>query len=133
MKTWPSAILGVISLATAGTAGKTPSPTAVFDFSFDDTSLEGEKNGPRLDEQKRLAALNIQLGDILEKSGCCQVERPPARETENLNIQTCNGCDLDIARKLGATISVIGWVQKISNLILNINVVARNVSTGQVI
>ncbi|HQT26410.1 MAG TPA: DUF2380 domain-containing protein, partial [Burkholderiales bacterium] len=30
-------------------------------------------------------------------------------------------------------ISVVGWVQKVSNLILNINVAARSVTTGKVI
>ena len=37
------------------------------------------------------------------------------------------------ARKAGAKISVTGWVQKVSNLILNINLVARDVATGRII
>jgi hypothetical protein len=46
---------------------------------------------------------------------------------------SCNGCDVDLAREVGASISVTGWVQKVSNLILNINVVARDVKTGKTI
>jgi hypothetical protein len=50
-----------------------------------------------------------------------------------MDMRTCNGCDVDLARKAGARISVTGWVQKVSNLILNINIVARDVDTGEVI
>ena len=48
-------------------------------------------------------------------------------------MRTCDGCDVELARKTAAKISVTGWVQKVSNLILNINVVAREVGTGKVI
>ncbi len=51
----------------------------------------------------------------------------------DLDMRTCNGCDVDLARKVGAQISVTGWVQKVSNLILNINLVVRDVETGQVV
>ena len=45
-------------------------------------------------------------------------------------MRTCKGCDVDLARKAGAKISVIGWVQKVSNLILNINLKIEDASTG---
>ncbi len=56
-----------------------------------------------------------------------------ADQARRMDMRTCNGCDVDLARKAGARISVTGWVQKVSNLILNINLVARDVATGQVI
>jgi hypothetical protein len=39
------------------------------------------------------------------------------------------GCDADFAQKLGAELSITGTVQKVSNLILNINLYARVVAT----
>lgn len=45
----------------------------------------------------------------------------------------CNGCEIDIARKLGAQRVLTAWVQKVSNLILNINIEIKDVATGQVI
>ena len=41
------------------------------------------------------------------------------------------GCDADFAQKLGAEVSITGTVQKVSNLILNINLYARVVATRE--
>ena len=38
-----------------------------------------------------------------------------------------------LARDLGAALSLTGTVQKVSNLILNINMVVRDVATGKVV
>ena len=55
------------------------------------------------------------------------------KDAQKLDLKSCDGCELDLARKVHAAISVTGWVQKVSNLILNINLVARDVATGKVI
>lgn len=49
------------------------------------------------------------------------------------NIRSCNGCELDIAHSLGATQVSYGWVQKVSNLILNVNLVFEDATTGKVL
>ena len=46
---------------------------------------------------------------------------------------SCNGCELDLARELGAQQVAYGWVQKVSNLILNVNLVFEDATTGQVL
>ena len=136
MKVWPYIILGSLCFAgTAKAATHAPVPTAIFPFAFDDTSLQGQEQGPREDQQKRLAALDSQLTDAIVHSGCCSAANlsPVAKQAQAMDMQNCNGCEVDLARKVGAEISVTGWVQKVSNLILNINVVARDVATGKVI
>ena len=135
VKIWPFALTIGIGLAGPGAMAHEPVTTAVFPFEFVDTSLQGEIQGPRNDEQQRLASLDGQLRDMLASSGCCVMANmaqvmDPARRVD---IRSCNGCDLDLARKVGAGISVIGWIQKVSNLILNLNVVVRDVRTGAVI
>jgi hypothetical protein len=45
----------------------------------------------------------------------------------------CNGCDVDIGRALGADRTLTAWVQKVSNLILNINIQIRDVKSGLVV
>ena len=45
----------------------------------------------------------------------------------------CNGCEVDIARKAGADRILLAWVQKVSNLILNINIEVRDAETGKVV
>jgi hypothetical protein len=135
VKNWSFLVAAALCCSATGVMAKQGTPTAVFDLGFDDTSLQGEVQGPRTDEQLRLTALNAQLRDLLVKSGCCVIVDLGivAGQTHGMEMRTCNGCDLDLARKAQARISVTGWVQKVSNLILNINVVARDVSTGQVI
>ena len=47
------------------------------------------------------------------------------------SIRGCNGCELDLARQLGAEQVAYGWVQKVSNLILNVNLVVEDAATGK--
>ena len=44
-----------------------------------------------------------------------------------------NGCDATIARELGADQALTGLVQKVSNLILNINLYLRDSATGDLL
>jgi hypothetical protein len=135
MRNWPCALLVWVSCSATGAAANEASPTAAFRFAFDDTSLQGQIQGVDPAEQRRLVALDAQLRDLLAGSGCCSIVdlRAVAEQAQGMAPRTCNGCDIDLARKVGARISVTGWVQKVSNLILNINLVARDVATGQVI
>ena len=49
------------------------------------------------------------------------------------SLRDCNGCELDLARKLGAERVLVAWVQKVSNLILNLNIEIRDVATGEAV
>lgn len=46
-------------------------------------------------------------------------------------LRDCNGCEIDIGKALGADVIIIGWVQKVSNLILNINIEVKEVSSAR--
>jgi hypothetical protein len=120
----------VLTLAGAAITHAEPLRAAVFPFELDDTSLQGSMQGQQPDDLARLTRLDTQLRDALMQSGRYTpivVPEDPAART----LWSCNGCDVEIARKAGARVSVIGWVQKVSNLILNLNVVIRDVGTGQ--
>ncbi|HXT82666.1 MAG TPA: DUF3280 domain-containing protein [Acetobacteraceae bacterium] len=135
MKKWQCLIFACCCLLTASATAREPAATAIFPFEFDDTSLQGSLQGPRPEETARLTALGHQLSAMLAGSGCCKLVDMTAasRQSRTLNLRACGGCDIDLARQAGAAVSVIGWVQKVSNLILNINVVARDVANGKVI
>ena len=47
-------------------------------------------------------------------------------------LHKCNGCDLDIARALGAEQVLVAWIHRVSNLILTLNFEIRDVTTGNV-
>jgi hypothetical protein len=123
-----------LALAT-GSAGANGRSVAVFDFEFVDTSLEGALQAPRSDEQSRLAWLGTELRARLTKSGHTEVVdiAPLAAQVRASNLLDCGGCDARFAHELGAEFAIIGWVQKVSNLILNMNIAVRDAKTGRVI
>jgi len=112
-----------------------PPRVAVFDFELIDTSLQGERDGPRLDEQARLRSAAKQIRDGLAESGRFAVlDITPVRaEAAKANLQACGGCDVDFAKTLGADLAITGVVQKVSNLILGMHVFVRDVRTGQLV
>ena len=58
---------------------------------------------------------------------------PVAKAAEAQNLQSCGGCDRRLAQAVGAELSLTGTVQKVSNLILNINMVVHEVASGKVV
>ena len=105
---------------------------AVFDFEFLDSSQEGEMFGARADEARRLASASEQLRRLLAEGGIAVVDLAPqkTRIEKQAPLTKCNGCEADLARDLGAEVAVTGLVQKVSNLILNLNVYVRDARSG---
>jgi uncharacterized protein DUF2380 len=105
---------------------------AVFDFELIDTSLEGEIRGARPDEQARLDQVSSRLREKLKDSGRFSLVdiAPVAAEARASNLQGCGGCDTRLAGRVGAELSITGTVQKVSNLILNMNIYVREASSG---
>lgn len=123
-----------LTLAPIGAKAGAPK-VAIFDFEMVDTSLEGAAKGPRTDEATRLVWLGNELRRRLAQSGRVDVIdiAPVAAEAGGSNLRSCGGCDVRFARELGAKYSVIGWVQKVSDLILNVNLVVRDAENGETI
>jgi hypothetical protein len=112
-----------------------PPKVAVFDFELLDTSLQGEVDGPRADEQRRLKEVTEQLRKVLGEAGkFVVVDISPVNAAAHAsNLQACGGCDVQYAQQLGADLSITGLVQKVSALILNMNIYLRDAHTGQLI
>jgi hypothetical protein len=128
----------VIALAAAlwcGPSAQAAERTvAVFDFELVDTSLQGATFGPSGEEQARLASLGEELRKRLMQTRRFEVVdiAPVAAKAHSANLQNC-GCDAQLARELGAQLAITGWVQKVSNLILNMNIVVRDAETGKLV
>jgi Protein of unknown function (DUF2380) len=131
MRAWLSIL---ILLLTGSAALADPPKLAVFDFELIDTSLPGEFYGSR-PEEARLARIGDQLRKELADSGRFQLlDIAPVREAAHqANLQACGGCDLKLAGQLGADLEITGMVQKVSNLIINLNIYLRDVKTGAII
>jgi Protein of unknown function (DUF2380) len=112
-----------------------PPRLAVFDFEMIDTSLPGQFYGPQADEHDRL----LRIGDVVRKelgeSGKFRIVdiAPVNAAAHQSNLQACGGCDVKLARQLDADLDMTGVVQKVSNLILNVNVYLRDVHTGRLV
>lgn len=105
---------------------------ALFPFELLDTSLEPV----RPDETARLQALLPEAAATLHDQGGYEIvdTAPVADEIGRLQpLRSCNGCELELARRLGADEAALGWVQKVSNLILNINLQIRDARTGELL
>lgn len=103
---------------------------AVFDFDMVNTSLQPTS----AEEQDRLRRLGEQLRAALQRSGKYQVvDTAPVRAevADAGGILKCNGCERDLAPRLGADEVAYGWVQKVSNLILNVNLVIEEAADGK--
>jgi hypothetical protein len=126
---------GLAAIVLDGSAGAAAEPktAAVFDFELIDTSLEGEMRGRQPAETARLGLISDHLRRLLADSGKYAVidTAPAALDIEAAGfLHACNGCESDIARQLGAELAVRGTVQKVSNLILNVNIYVIDAKTG---
>ena len=112
-----------------------PPKVAVFDLEMIDTSLQGEVNGAQADEQAWLARTGDQVRKALAESGKFRVLdiAPVNAAAHGSNLQACGGCDVKLAGEIGADLVMTGVVQKVSNLILNLNLYLRDVHTGQLV
>jgi hypothetical protein len=81
-------------------------------------------------QQLRDGFMEHDLYDVVDSTPVAQLIRT---EAERQSLLDCNGCELDIARKAGAERVLLGWVQKVSNLILNLNIEVRDVRTGEIV
>ena len=122
----------VLAASTVSAAG--PARLAVFDLELIDSSLQGEMEGIDPADQARLRMIEAELRQRLEESGrFVLVDTAPVADQIDAAgvLWSCNGCELGIARRLDAELSLVGWVQKVSNLILNLNVVIRDTTTRE--
>ena len=90
----------------------------------------------RSDERLSADCLALrELRQLLRASGRFSLVdiTPIASEAQASNLQACGGCDIQLARRIGAELAITGTVQKVSNLILNMNIYVRDASSGATI
>jgi Protein of unknown function (DUF2380) len=127
----PLLVLTPIGMA----GGAVKRAVAVFNFELIDTSLDGEMNGPRADEQQRIVEVSRELRRKLASDETIDIVdvAPVEEKARAVHLQECGGCDADLAAEVGAQLSITGTVQKVSNLILNMSIYIRDVKTGKVL
>jgi Protein of unknown function (DUF2380) len=115
---------------------RVPKSAAVMDFELIDEMRDYETDDSRAALQQRLHLVSDALRREFNERGMYRVvdnnaaAKLIAREQALHDLRQCNGCELDIGRALAADVIVLSWVQKVSNLILNINIEVKDVATG---
>ena len=122
------------SLAVLAAPAAAAERAAVFEFEFIDTSLDGELLGMTAAEKSRIAMMAPMARELLSHYGYESVDiAPVADRALHSNLQSCGMCDAAMAKELGAKYAITGTVQKVSNLILNINLYFREADTLKVV
>jgi hypothetical protein len=107
-----------------------------------DIELTGDLGGPQLtgEHQTRLRMESGQLREQLRQSGLYTlVDTAPAQDlistlaSQQAYLHDCNGCDLDIGRRLGADQVLVTWVNRVSGLILTLTYEFHDVASGQIV
>ena len=109
MRTAFALVVSLLAMS-AGAVRAEPPKLAVFDLELIDTSLQGEMNGPRTDEQARLLRAGDQVRKELADSGKFRVLdiAPVNAAAHGSNLQACGGCDVKLAGGLGVYTGVLG-------------------------
>lgn len=114
-----------------------PPKLAVFDFELADFSGGGPLAGESPAETARLRRVTKLARQLIEQSGRYRlVDTAAADDVEQVKthwLRHCNGCDADIAMKLGADQSFLGIVQKLSVLVHTVVFQIRDTRTGKLI
>lgn len=124
-----------LAVLAAATAAHAQEKVAFFGLTMIDGSVQTSRLGQDPAETERLEVLERMVTDRFAEEGYELVDIEPARaEIDRVaNIAKCYGCDTRIAADLGADYSLVGEVQKTSNLILAVNLQMRSAETGEMV
>ena len=133
-------LICVAATATARVAdASAPKLAAVMEFELIDDMRDYERPEVKDAQNRRIGLISDELRQALHQRGMYRIVDNYAAEDlisglkARQDLRDCNGCEIDIGRALGADVIIIGWVQKVSNLILNINIEVKEVSSGRML
>lgn len=132
------ALAGAVLLGASllsGPALAAPGKAAIFGIELNDPGVVGGRKA-RPEEARRLALVTEELRKALAAGGAVEpvdVAPQAAEIARQAPLYKCDGCAASIARTLGADLAVIGYVEKGSNQIFNLNVLIADAATGKLV
>lgn len=131
MRTLILAYLAVVFSLPAFAAQK----VAILPFDIRDAEIEGDVFAkPKDYDIARMKLIADELKSLMEKSGKYEVVdlTPYAADIEKASpFNKCDGCETEIAKKAGAELAITGFVDKLSDALISLQVFARDVATGE--
>ena len=123
-----ASLVGAAVLAAPVEAQAKPK-LAVFDFQLANLA----QLPPTAADTARLPRISDLLRQQLADSGKFEIvpvtDKVRQEVAKAAPLRDCGGCAVDFAKELGADVAVTGQVQKVSDLILNINVYMKKVDS----
>ncbi|ETW12238.1 hypothetical protein ATO8_14122 [Roseivivax marinus] len=128
----------MIATTAAAQPAREPVPegsVAFWGITYLDESLQTEMLGEDPAELDRIEMLETMVTDRFSASGMEMLDTSEVEgQVKNVvNPAKCYGCDTRAAAELGADYSLVGEVQKVSNLILSMNLQLRDAETGEMV
>ncbi len=134
---WLTAAAVVAAATLPARAAHPELPTlAVLPFEIEDTSGETgapDRHDAMLAETTRLAREKIAEVGLYDVVAADRVASAVVAIDPGTHLRRCNGCELDIATRAGARYVLIGWIYKMSTLILTLHIDLKDVETGQTV
>jgi Protein of unknown function (DUF2380) len=109
---------------------------AVLPFEIDDNSGEAgapDRHDAMLRSVTRIVSEKIASDGLFEVVPEARVAKAVAAVDPGTYLRRCNGCELDIAKRAGADRVLIGWLFKMSSLVMSLHVVMKDAATGDII
>jgi hypothetical protein len=131
-------MLAAILAATPPQTAFAADSIAVLGVELVKADLGSAGGEPSAEERARLERMAAQIREQLAGAGFRvvtgeQTEAALSADPPGQYLHACNGCELDFGRELGADWVLVGWIQHVSNLILNLNVLVKDVESGELI
>lgn len=126
-------LAALFSVAPAWAAQK----TAILPFDMRDASQDGEivpQYKPA--DLARLKLVADELKSLMAKDGRYEVMdlTPLAAEIDKAYpFSKCDGCDLELGQKAGADLAVMGYVDKLSDALISLQIFVRDVKSGEMV
>jgi hypothetical protein len=117
-------------------AALTPVKLAVFPFELDDTSAAAETAGKTASDATGLADTTAAIRQLLAQAGRYEIvdaSTAGADASKAHALHDCGGCDAQIARGLGADLSLVGVIRRVSRTEYVVGFELRDVRTSSVI
>ncbi len=88
------------------------------------------------EDKRRLQIITEELARLIKAGGQYEIvdSAPIAKDIEDKSpMYKCNGCEDDLAKKVGADVAFIGTVRKASDVLFTVSVYIRDVASQKVV
>ena len=131
----PRFLYGLLFLLLVASPAAAVTKAAVFPFDFHDPQQDGQlipENDP--EDLRRTQLVTDELKTLMSKDSNYEVVdlSSKAKEVEAASpFNKCDGCEVPIAKEAGADIAVTGYIDKLSNASIMLQIIARDTKTGK--